>query len=150
MPRTFRYDFNWRRCRFMMLLWSISFNFFTYFSMIFKSEAEATLFVVMKMPLLSVQIKSIEIVNLTLFKSLLIFVAWALALAITLLELLDPIETMICFQNGPFIVILIFGLSFLTKLFMIFWISKTLFANSLGIASLIFMISLMSSLKACI
>ena len=42
--------------------------------MMFKLEAEVALFVVMRMSLLLAWIKSIEVVNLTPFKSLLIFV----------------------------------------------------------------------------
>ena len=116
MPRTFRYNFDWGRHGLLISLWSTLFNSFIYISMMFKSKAEAMLFVVMRMPLLLVWIKSIEIVDLTSFKSLLIFVTWVLALAINLLELLDPIGTMICFQDSSFMLILIFGFFWLSCL----------------------------------
>ena len=77
-----------------------------YFLIIFKSEVIATLLIVINSPLLSNQIKSTEISNFTLFRSLLILEIWAVAFAIILLALINFIGIMIYFLKGPLVVIL--------------------------------------------
>ena len=55
----------------MISLESTLFRFFIYFSIIFKSEVAATLLVVIRISLLSEQIKLTKILDFTFFKSLL-------------------------------------------------------------------------------
>ena len=62
--------------------------------------------------MLSDQIKSTEILDLTPFNSLLIFETYVLAFVITLLVLLDPIGIIACFLDGY----IEFGSGFLAQL----------------------------------
>ena len=76
------------------------------FSMMFKSEVTATLFIITIILLLLVQIKLIKISNFMSLRSLFILVAYMLDLAITLSTLLVFIRIMICFLKSLFMVIL--------------------------------------------
>jgi len=76
------------------------------FSMMFKSEVTATLFVITIILLLLVQIKLIKISNFMSLRNLFILVTHMLDLAITLSMLLVPIRIMICLLESSFIVIL--------------------------------------------
>ena len=93
----------------MSSLCSMSFESLRYFSIMLRLNKTATLLVVNSNPLLSDQIKLIEISDLTLFKNQLMFETWALALAIILKMLLVLIGTITCFLNGLFMVMFNLG-----------------------------------------
>jgi len=96
----------------MILLKSISFKLFTYFSMIFKSDIIAILLVMTMVPLILDQIKSTETSDLIPLKSLLILTICIFDCTITLSTLFVLVEMMTCFLKRPFVVILSLGLSF--------------------------------------
>jgi len=106
------------------------------FSMMFKSEVTATLFVITIILLLLVQIKLIKISNFMSLRNLFILVTHMLDLAITLSMLLVPIRIMICLLESSFIVILSIDLIL------------TLSTKSLKNAFLILIISLTLLLEA--
>ena len=122
-----------------MILKSTSFRSLTYFSIMLRLEAAATLLVVMSSLLLLDQMKLMKILDFILFKILLMLETWAFAFTITFLELFDPIET-ISFFKRPFIVMLSLGLFFWFELLITLYILEILSAESFGNISLIFTI----------
>ena len=79
------------------------------FDVILRLEAIATLLVVMSNFLLSDQIKSMDISDFTLFKSLLMLKTWMFIFAITLSELFDLIGMITYFFERLFVIILSLG-----------------------------------------
>jgi len=96
----------------MILFESTLFKFFTYFSMMFKSDIVATLLVITTISLMLDQIKSTETSDLIPLRSLLILATCTFNYIITLSILFVPIRMMTCFLEGPFVVMLSLGLSF--------------------------------------
>ena len=80
--------------------------------MIFRLEVVVTLFVMIIIFLLSAQMKLIEISDFISLRSLFILVTYILELTIILSILLVFIKMMICFLEGPFIVMLSLDLLF--------------------------------------
>ena len=138
MPRIFRYNLDWESLG-LMILESTSFRSLTYFSIMLRLEAAATLLVVMSSLLLLDQMKLMKILDFILFKILLMLETWAFAFTITFLELFDPIE-IISFFKRPFIVMLSLGLFFWFELLITLYILEILSAESFGNISLIFTI----------
>ena len=88
-----------------MLFKSMSFNYFMYFSMMFRSENVAILLVMTTNFLLLEQIKLVEIL-------LLMFAMCIFDCIITLSTLFAPMGMIIYFLNKPLVIILNLGLSF--------------------------------------
>jgi len=109
IQRIFKYNLDWGSIEFMMSSESTLFRSLMYFSIILRLEAIATLLVVMSSFLLSDQIKSMEISDFTLFKSLLMLETWMFIFAITFSELFDPIGMITCFFERLFVIILSLG-----------------------------------------
>ena len=71
----------------------------------------ATLFVDMMMPLLSAQIKSVQILDLMLLRAWLILITCEDKSLINLLPRSQLMETITCFQDRPLVVMLSLGLA---------------------------------------
>ena len=93
-----------------MLSLSLS-KFLTYFSISRRSEFEATLLVVMMIPLLSEMIKSAQMLDLMFFRTWLMLIMWDAESLVNFLPSLLDIRTMTCLCEGPLVVILILGFS---------------------------------------
>ena len=126
----FKYDFNWRS----LGTWTSSkltlSILFTYLSMAWRSDWDTTKFEIMVIPKLSGQMKSTMTFNLMFFKALLMLVICSLANAKMLLTLTLLISTIICFLDGPFMVMFKWGFT-LFRLLMILWIPSVFFARRL-------------------
>ena len=99
-------------------------------------------------PLLLEHIKSAEMLDLMVFKSLLMLEMCTLACNITILMFSLLISIINCFLDSLLIVMLILGLLFFPSLFTIFCISMILSGDSLENTFLILRISLLLSLVA--
>jgi len=99
-----RYDLNWGRWEYITLFKSILFNSLIYSSTTFRSKLATALLVVMIIPLLLNQMKLANTSDLTSFKSLLMFEAWAFAWDTIVLALSLLIGIITCFLEGSLIV----------------------------------------------
>ena len=105
----FRYDLDFERRGQSMLSKFILLMFFTYFLMIDKSDMLAGLFVVMMTPSFVRQMKSAMMTDLVFFRYLLMLVMLELADLLTNLAFDLAMKIIICFLNGPLVVMLILG-----------------------------------------
>jgi len=96
----------------MTLLILTSFTFLIYFSMILRSEAVATLLVVITIPLLSAYIKSAIMLDLISSSNLLILAICLVDFSIILSAFCELISIMTYFLERSLVVMLILGLSF--------------------------------------
>ena len=110
----------------------------TYFSISWRLEFVATLFVDMMMPLSSVQIKSVQMLDLMLLRAQLILITYEDESLINLLPRSQLIGTITCLQDKPLVVMLSLGLALLLEPLMTFWIESILLLGRLGNVPLIF------------
>ena len=110
----------------------------TYFSIFWRSEFAATLFVDMMMPLLSAHIKSVQMLDLMLLRAQLILITYEDESLINLLPRSQLIGTITCLQDKPLVVMLSLGLALLLEPLMTFWIESILLLGRLGNVPLIF------------
>jgi len=96
----------------MILLELMLFSFLIYFSIMFMFNVVAILLVAIITPLLLEHMKSAEISDLTVFKSLLMLEICTLACNMTTLMFSLLISIIICFLNDLLVVMLILGLIF--------------------------------------
>jgi len=96
----------------MILLELMLFSFLIYFSIMFMFNAVAILLVVIITSLLLEHMKSAEILDLTVFKSLLMLEICILAYNMITLMFSLLISIIICFLNGLLVIMLILSLIF--------------------------------------
>ena len=116
---------------------------FRLFSMTFKSDTAVGLLVMIVIPLLTLCVKLAEMSDLISFRHLLMLIIFWLAKLIINSAFKSVIGIMICFLDGPFIIILILGFFVLIFLFVMLIISTILLADKVEKTSLIQIISLM-------
>ena len=96
-------------------------KFFTTFSISCRSAGEAILLVEMMMPLLSALMKSAMIPDLIDLRVLLMLIIYVLVFLMYLLAIFLLIGTIICLQEGPLVVMLIWDLGLQSFSLMIFY-----------------------------
>ena len=119
IPMILRYDFDWGRRGSSTCSLLMSFDFFMYWLMIWRSDMLATLLVTITMLMGLDLMKSTTMSNLAFLRSLLILATWNAEFLMNELLLSLLMEMIICFLDGPFVVIWICGLGFGLPLMML-------------------------------
>ena len=136
-PMIFKYNLDLGNWELSVVSELMLFAFLIHFSIIFKLEAFASLSVVMMTLSLMIQMKSAVMSDLISFRLLfMLAICWLAKLIIN--SVFDlTIEIIICFLNGPLVIMLILGFFCPLLLFLTLIILVTSSANKAGNTSLI-------------